>query len=135
MSSKVNQWTLLVGAIPIAYSISLGAPAGLPLDDRQVEELLLTSAQSLFAAILIADLRFSRKEAIALAVLFVGQLAFPNPVVRWWFIAFYLGASVGKLAWGGAAFRRVFFGLLFSLPGSDARDDGSALAGGTSGPS
>jgi cation:H+ antiporter len=135
MSSKVNQWTLLVGAIPIAYSISLGAPAGLPLDDRQVEELLLTSAQSLLAAILIADLRFSRKEAIALAVLFIGQLAFPDPVVRWWFIALYLGLSVGKLAWGGAAFRRVFFGLLFSLPGSEARDDGSAVAGGTSGPS
>ena len=32
ISSKVNQWTLLVGAIPIAYAISLGAPSGLPLD-------------------------------------------------------------------------------------------------------
>ena len=35
ISSKVNQWTLLVGAIPIAFSISAGSLAGLPLDARR----------------------------------------------------------------------------------------------------
>ena len=54
VSSKVNQWTLLVGALPIAYAISAGGLSGLPLDDRQTGELLLTSAQSLLAALLLA---------------------------------------------------------------------------------
>ncbi len=124
ISSKINQWTLLVGAIPIAYAISLGAAEGLPLDARQVEELWLTSAQSLFAAILLVDLRFSRREAIALASLFVAQLVFPSTTIRWGFIAVYLALSVGLLSFRGAERRRLFFGLLFSLPGRD-RDTGA----------
>ena len=91
VSSKVNQWTLLVGAIPIAYAISAGGWAGLPLDERQTEELLLTSAQSLLAALLLSDLMFSRREALVLAALFLGQLFFSDPTVRWWFVALYLG--------------------------------------------
>jgi cation:H+ antiporter len=128
LSSKINQWTLLVGAIPIAYGLSLGAAEGLPLDARQVEELLLTSAQSLLAAILLVDLRFSRREAIGLAVLFVGQLVFPSTAIRWWFIAFYLAASVGLLVFRGAERRRLFFGLLFSLPGRDRVGGGAGTA-------
>jgi cation:H+ antiporter len=116
LSSKVNQWTLLVGAIPIAYAISLGAPSGLPLDPRQVEELILTSSQSLFAAILLSDMRFSRREALALAALFCGQLVFPSAEVRWGFTAVYLLGSVGVLALGGAHQRRAFFALLLGRP-------------------
>ncbi|MBW2723699.1 MAG: hypothetical protein JRE71_04870 [Deltaproteobacteria bacterium] len=59
VSSKVNQWTLLVGALPIAYAISVGEFVGLPLDLRQSEELLLTSAQSLLAVILLSSLQVS----------------------------------------------------------------------------
>jgi cation:H+ antiporter len=114
ISSKVNQWTLLVGAIPIAYSISLGALAGLPLDARQTEELILTSTQSLLAAILIADMRFSRRDAIMLALLFVGQFAFPSTEVRYGFIAAYAAISVGLLVAGGAERRRMFFSLIWS---------------------
>jgi cation:H+ antiporter len=114
ISSKVNQWTLLVGAIPIAYSISLGALAGLPLDARQTEELILTSTQSLLAAILIADMRFSRRDAIMLALLFVGQFAFPSTEVRYGFIAAYAAISVGLLVAGGAERRRMFFSLVWS---------------------
>jgi hypothetical protein len=62
----VNQWTLLVGALPIAYIVAGGALSGLPLDERQTEELLLTSAQSLLATLLICDLDFSRTEAVLL---------------------------------------------------------------------
>ena len=32
LSSKVNQWTLLVGTIPIVFAISAGTTDGLPLD-------------------------------------------------------------------------------------------------------
>jgi cation:H+ antiporter len=63
ISSKVNQWTLLVGAIPLVYAISLGALTPMELDPRQKEELWLTSAQSLFAAVILSDFHFSRKSA------------------------------------------------------------------------
>ncbi|MCQ4153961.1 MAG: sodium:calcium antiporter, partial [Archaeoglobi archaeon] len=33
VSSKVNQWTLLVGCLALIYSISLASPSALPLDD------------------------------------------------------------------------------------------------------
>ena len=121
MSSKVSQWTLLVGAIPITYAISLGAPRGLPLDGRQVEELLLTSAQSLLAAIMLSDLRFSRKEALALAALFAGQLFFPSTTARWWFFGVYLLASVGLLTVGPKRQRDAFLQLLWPRWGGSER--------------
>jgi cation:H+ antiporter len=116
VSSKVNQWTLLVGAIPIAYSLSLGSPAGLPLDSRQSAELWLTSAQSLFAVTLLCDLRFGRREAAVLAVLFTIQLVLPQSSVRWAFIFLYLVLSVGVLALGPAQRRRAFFAILLARP-------------------
>jgi cation:H+ antiporter len=118
ISSKVNQWTLLVGAIPIAYAISSGGLAGLPLDERQTEELILTSAQSLMAAVVIADLRFSRAEAVALAVLFSGQFLFTSTEVRYLFTAAYLLITAAMLASGRR--RRVFFALASSRPLADA---------------
>lgn len=118
VSSKVNQWTLLVGAIPIAYALSKGAAIGLPLDARQTSELYLTSAQSLLAAILLCDLRFSRKEGIGLAVLFVAQLVSGSSTVRWGFTALYVALAVFLLA-RSREDRRAFFQLVFSLPGSD----------------
>jgi len=78
VSSKVNQWTLLVGTIPIVYSLSLGMPGALPLDEVQRHELWLTAAQSLFAVTLLANLSLSWYGAIALFVLFAVQLVFPN---------------------------------------------------------
>lgn len=112
LSSKVNQWTLLVGAIPLAYGISLGAPHGLPLDARQVEELLLTSAQSLLAAIMLSDMTFSRKEALGLAALFAAQLFFPSTEARWWFTAFYGVAAVALLIRGPQEQRDAFLQLV-----------------------
>jgi cation:H+ antiporter len=117
ISSKVNQWTLLVGAIPIAFAISAGGWQGLPLDERQTEELILTSTQSLLAAILIADLRFRRVEALALAALFGGQFLFTSTEVRYLFISFYLVISFALLL--SARRRRLVFGLLFSAPLAD----------------
>ncbi|MCS5636584.1 MAG: sodium:calcium antiporter [Myxococcota bacterium] len=111
ISSKVNQWTLLVGAIPIAYAISLGGFSGLPLDARQTQELLLTSAQSLFAVVLISDFRFGRREALVLAALFGVQLYFPSAAVRWAFTGLYLILSVYVLIVAPPA-RRAFFLML-----------------------
>jgi cation:H+ antiporter len=97
ISSKVNQWTLLVGALPIAFVVAGGAVGGLPLDERQTEELLLTSAQSLLAALLICDLDFSRVEAVLLAALFGVQLFFPSTDVRYAFSVLYIVIFVGLL--------------------------------------
>jgi len=93
ISSKVNQWTLLVGAIPLVYAIAAGVAGPMILDNRQKEELLLTSAQSLFAAIVIADFRFALWEAILLLVLFVAQFFFPQESIRYIFSGLYLTAA------------------------------------------
>lgn len=98
ISSKVNQWTLLVGAIPLVYAIAAGSNAAMILDGRQKEELLLTSAQSLFAAIVISDFKFALWEAVLLLILFSGQFFFPDEHIRYVFSGIYLVASLGLLA-------------------------------------
>ena len=74
LSSKINQWTLLVGSLPIAYSIGAGNPAALPLDHRQVGEVFLTAAQSLFGLGVLASMSLSLRESAVLAGLFIAQL-------------------------------------------------------------
>jgi cation:H+ antiporter len=112
ISSKVNQWTLLVGAIPIAFALSAGSTAGLPLDERQTEELILTSAQSLLATIVIVDFAFSRREALLLAALFFAQFLFPSTQARYVFIAIYLVIALAIFVFGGSRRRSAFISLL-----------------------
>jgi cation:H+ antiporter len=73
VSSKVNQWTLLVGTLPIVFAIGLGGLHGLPIDPHQREELFLTAAQSLFAVAVLATLSISTREALLLFSLFWAQ--------------------------------------------------------------
>lgn len=73
VSSKVNQWTLLVGTLPIVFAISAGGFHGLPIDDLQRQELFLTAAQSFFALAVISSLSLSLREAGLLFGLFFGQ--------------------------------------------------------------
>jgi cation:H+ antiporter len=83
LSSKLNQWTLLVGSLPLAYtvgtltisSLTPGAvlTSALPLDTRQTEEVLLTAAQSLFGVAVLANLSLELMEAFLLAGLFLAQ--------------------------------------------------------------
>ena len=72
ISSKVNQWTLLVGSLPIAHMAG-GGGTSLMLDGRQVEEVLLTATQTLMGVALILALRFHRHTAWALLALFMIQ--------------------------------------------------------------
>ena len=76
VSSKVNQWTLLVGTLPIAFAIASSSTHGLPIIDRQSDELLLTAAQSFFAIAILLNLSMSVKEAWMLFVLFWTQFLF-----------------------------------------------------------
>jgi cation:H+ antiporter len=97
VASKVNQWTLLVGTLGVAYSLALGTPADLPLDERQTEELLLTSAQSLFALALIANFDLSVREALLLMGTFLVQAFFPSVEVRLAMAGLYFVAGVGLI--------------------------------------
>ncbi len=101
VSSKVNQWTLLVGTLPLVYSVGLGHAGALPLDGRQVEEILLTSAQSLFGLAVLCNLRLSLFEAAVLFVLFTSQLLVPSQTARYGFALVYgtLGTALLVRNW------------------------------------
>jgi len=78
ISSKVNQWTLLVGGVPVAFGLSRlyhghGWAAAMAIDGRQVEELWLTVTQGLYAIATIADLYFSLRQALVILALFLVQ--------------------------------------------------------------
>ena len=73
VSSKVNQWTLLVGTLPIAFAIASSSMDGLPIIARQREEVFLTAAQSFFAVVILINLSMSLREAAALFSLFWAQ--------------------------------------------------------------
>src|SRR4051794_26063741 len=77
VSAKVNQWTLLVGSLPIAYLVG-GGSAALDLDTRQVEEFSLTIAQTLMGVAVLMTLRFPRWAAWILLVLFAVQFVVPG---------------------------------------------------------
>jgi len=96
LSSKVNQWTLLVGSLPIVFAISAGHLSGLPLDSLQREELFLTAAQSVFAIAVLANRSMSVREAWMLFGLFIGQ--------------FVLG---GVLPDGARAVERIGVGIVY----------------------
>lgn len=111
ISSKVNQWTLLVGMVPLAYALSSGHPAAMPLDARQVEEIFLTSAQSFFALAVIVNLRFSITEALLIFILFATQIIFPSTEARTVYAFLYLALGLGWLfvvRGQGAGLKQVF---------------------------
>jgi cation:H+ antiporter len=73
VSSKINQWTLLVGTLPLVFAIASGSLHGLPVEAAQREEVLLTAAQTVFAVALLVNLSISLREAFALFGLFWAQ--------------------------------------------------------------
>ncbi len=77
VSSNINQWTVLAAMIPIVYSLSLGHPAVVPLQEHRVE-LVLTLLQSLLGMVLLANLRFQAYEAVGLFVLWFLQFIQPH---------------------------------------------------------
>ncbi|MGH7556353.1 MAG: sodium:calcium antiporter [Gemmatimonadota bacterium] len=77
ISSKVNQWTLLIGTISLVYSISAGAIRPLVLDEQQRHEIFLTAAQSLFAVVMLSDREISWWQGLLLFLPFALQLIVP----------------------------------------------------------
>jgi cation:H+ antiporter len=89
ISSKVNQWTLLIGTISVVYSISAGRIAPLELDIQQRHEIFLTAAQSLFAVVMLCDRHLNWWQAGLLFVPFAVQLFVPHwrVEVAWAYLA------------------------------------------------
>jgi len=92
LSSKLNQWTLLVGMIPGVYGMSSGTfEHPLPLGPYQLHEIFLTAAQSLLAVALLASLTLGPGAAALLFLMFTGQLVSPYVVQ---------GLNLPALPWG-----------------------------------
>ena len=92
LSSKLNQWTLLVGMIPGVYGMSSGTfEHPLPLGPYQLHEIFLTAAQSLLAVALLASLTLGPGAAALLFLMFTGQLISPYVVQ---------GLNLPALPWG-----------------------------------
>jgi cation:H+ antiporter len=83
LAAKLNQWTLLIACLPIAYYLGGGAAAGLPLDARQVEEFVLTTAQTVLGIAVLVNLRLSGAKALLLFGLFASQFILPNEQARY----------------------------------------------------
>jgi cation:H+ antiporter len=96
ISSKVNQWTLLVGSLPMAHVLG-GGGYSLVLDSRQIEEVLLTATQTLMGVAMILSLRFRRAAAWALLVLFVVQFPIVSTQGRLLLCGIYTAVAVGGL--------------------------------------
>lgn len=72
IAAKVNQWSLLVGSLPVAHRFG-GGELELALDARQVEEFTLTATQTVLGVAIILALRFHWAAAVSLAALFAVQ--------------------------------------------------------------
>ncbi|MEF8887914.1 MAG: sodium:calcium antiporter [Haloarculaceae archaeon] len=82
ISSKLNQWTLLVGTIAVVFSVALGGYGTLPFDSKQGAEILITAAQSYFALAVICNFEISIREAIVLFGLFISQVLLEFALIR-----------------------------------------------------
>ena len=76
-SSNINQWTMLAAMLPIVYSLSLGRPADVPLEEHRME-LVLTLLQGTLGMILLANLNFQAFEALGLFALWFVQFLVPH---------------------------------------------------------
>jgi cation:H+ antiporter len=82
ISSKLNQWTLLIGTLVLVYSVALGRYGALPFDFKQSAEIWLTAAQSFFALAVLVNFRIDVREAVTLLILFVSQVVFEFVIIQ-----------------------------------------------------
>ncbi|MFA9502039.1 sodium:calcium antiporter [Natrinema sp. H-ect1] len=82
ISSKLNQWTLLIGTLVVVHSLALGSYGVLAFDFKQSAEIWLTAAQSFFAISLLIRFEISVKEAVTLLTLFLSQVLLEFALIR-----------------------------------------------------
>lgn len=96
IASKVNQWSLLVGSLPLAHFFG-GGGGDLPLDARQIEEFVLTGTQTVMGVAILLALRFHLGSAIALAAIFLVQFFVTDTGGRYVLSAVQLAIAAGFL--------------------------------------
>jgi cation:H+ antiporter len=84
ISSKLNQWTLLIGTLVVVYSIAFGAYGVLPFDAEQSWEIWITAAQSYFALAILVNFTISMREATLLFGLFISQVLLEFLFLKVW---------------------------------------------------
>jgi len=123
ISSKLNQWTLLIGTLAVVYSIAAGQIGSLPFDEKQVAEIWITAAQSFFAIAILSNFEISIREAVGLLVLFLSQVlvefafirTFPEPLAETysiWLLYVYTVAYIALAIYLFARRRQEFRDLL-----------------------
>jgi cation:H+ antiporter len=96
IASKINQWSLLVGSLPVAHFLG-GGGTDLALDARQIEEFVLTASQTVMGVAIIVALRFHRAAAIGLAALFAVQFFVTDTTGRYILSAIQIGIAIVAL--------------------------------------
>ncbi len=81
LASSVSQWTLGMGALPIAY-LAGGGGTAMPLEGREQVEVALTIALTLFAVAALALLKPERVDAAIVAGVVALQFIYPTTFVR-----------------------------------------------------
>jgi cation:H+ antiporter len=81
LASSVSQWTLAMGALPIAFFTG-GGGTSLPLDAHQQLELGYTVALTLFAVAALVSLRPERVDAVLMVGLLAIQLIYPTAFIQ-----------------------------------------------------
>lgn len=110
VSSNINQWTMLVAMLPIAYALALGRLGVIIFDEHQRLEILLTIGQSLLGAVLLANMRFSWWEALVLFILWLVQFVlsgFEKPAVMMDSISAHNSLATQLAAWLSIAVEQV----------------------------
>jgi cation:H+ antiporter len=84
ISSKLNQWTLLIGTLSVVFSLAYGQYGVLPFDGKQAAEIWITAAQSYFALAILVNFEISVREAVAIFALFISQVLIEFAIIREW---------------------------------------------------
>ena len=82
ISSKLNQWTLLIGTLSIVFSLAFGGYGVLPFDAKQAAEIWITAGQSYFALALLVNFEISVRESVVLFSLFISQVVLEFMLIR-----------------------------------------------------
>jgi cation:H+ antiporter len=82
ISSKLNQWTLLIGTLSVVFSLAYGQYGVLPFDAKQAAEIWITAAQSYFALAILVNFEISVREALVILILFASQVAIEFFLIR-----------------------------------------------------
>ncbi len=93
ISSEVSKLTLLIGSMVVIFSISAGEVLSFPLNLRQADEFLLTTAVAVFGLALLARRRADWKGGAILLALFIAHLFFPGREPRFWFAIAYFALA------------------------------------------